>query len=125
MEKLSLESKNIYLMGDYNIDHMKIKIDVATSQFFDTITSNLYVPHITYPTRISTTRSTLIDNIFSNTLNFMEGTSGNLTIDISDHLAQFLIIDTSYLIYWKLTGLISYLLIKKIQIIHLTYSKQK
>ena len=54
MEELSLESQNIYLMGDYNIDLMKIEVDVATSQFFDTITSNLFVPHITYPTRITT-----------------------------------------------------------------------
>ena len=77
MEKLSLESKNIYLMGDYIIDLMKTEVDVATSQFFDTITYNLFVPHITYPTRITTSTSTLIDNIFSNTLNFMEGISGN------------------------------------------------
>ena len=92
MEKLSLESKNIYLMGDYNIDLMKIEVDVTTSQFFDTITSNLFVPHITCPTRITNTTSTLSDNIFSNSLNFMDGISGNLTINISDHLAQFLII---------------------------------
>ena len=71
---------------------MKTEFDVITSQFFDTMPSNLFVPHITYPTRITTTTSTLIDNIFSNTLNFFEGTSGNLTINISDHLAQFLII---------------------------------
>ena len=79
-------------MGDYNIDLMKIEVDVTTSQFCDTITSNLFVPHITCPTRITNTTSTLIDNIFSNSLNFMDGISGNLTINISDHLAQFLII---------------------------------
>ena len=72
-------------MGDYNIDLMKIEVDVATSQFFDTITSNVFAPHITYPTRITTSTSTLIDNIFSNTLNFMEGT---YTINISEHLAR-------------------------------------
>ena len=41
MEKLFVESKNIYLMGDHNIDLMKIEVDVATSQFIDTITSNI------------------------------------------------------------------------------------
>ena len=56
------------------------------------LTSNLFVPHIIYPTRITTTSKTLIDNIFSNSLNFSQGTSGKLTISISDHLAQFLII---------------------------------
>ena len=69
MEKLSLENKNIYLIGDFNIDLMKTEFDVTTSQFFDTMSTNLFVPHITYPTRITTTTSTLIDNIFSNTHN--------------------------------------------------------
>ena len=87
MEKLSLESKNIYLMGDYNIDLMKIEVDVTTSQFFDTITSNLFVPHITCPTRITNTTSTL-DNIFSNSLNFMDGITGNLAINISDQFTK-------------------------------------
>ena len=36
LEKLSPEGKNIYLMGDYNIDLMKIEVDVTTSQIFDT-----------------------------------------------------------------------------------------
>ena len=48
---------------------------------------------IIYPTRItSTTTKTRVDNIFSSSLNFSQGKSGNLTISISDHLAQFLII---------------------------------
>ena len=50
------------------------------------------VPHIIYPTRITPTSKTLIDNIFSNSINFLQGYSGNLTLTISDHLAQFLII---------------------------------
>ena len=71
---------------------MKIDSDDNTSNYFDTFTSNLFVPHIIYPTRITITSKTLIDNIFSNSLNFSQGSSGNLTISISDHLAQFLII---------------------------------
>ena len=41
----------------------------------------------------------MIDNIFSNSPNFSQGKSGNLTLSISDHLAQFLIIplDFSYI----------------------------
>ena len=75
---------------------MKSETDMNTSNFFDTITSNLMVPHIIYPTRISSTSKTLIDIIFSNSLNFSLGTSGNLTLSISDHLAQFLIIQEIY-----------------------------
>ena len=74
-------NKNVFLLGDFNID-----------LFLDTITSNLFVPHIIHPTHITSHSRTLIDNIFSNSPNFSQAKSGNLTISISDHLAQFLII---------------------------------
>ena len=50
----------------------------------------MFLPHITQPTRIRGSSKTLIDNIFSNTI---ENTiSGNLTATISDHLPQFIIL---------------------------------
>ena len=45
---------------------------------------------ITVPTRTTPWSSTVIDNIFTNTVN-ESLVSGNLTLSISDHLAQFLI----------------------------------
>ena len=96
MERITNENKTIFLLGDFNIDLMKSETEMNTQNFFDMITSNLMVPHIIYPTRISSTSKTLIDNIFSNSLNFSLGTSGNLTLSISDHLAQFLIIPENY-----------------------------
>ena len=57
-------------MGDFNVDLMKTESDTKTSQYFDT---NLFIPHITCPARITTTTSTLIDNIFSNPINSSEG----------------------------------------------------
>ena len=96
MEKITNENKTIFLLGDFNIDLMKSETEMNTQNFFDMITSNLMVPHIIYSTRISSTSKTLIDNIFSNSLNFSLGTSGNLTLSISDHLAQFLIIPENY-----------------------------
>ena len=72
--------------------YLKLKLIHQLLIFFDTITSNLCVPHIIHPTRITSTSRTLIDNIFSNYPNFYDGISGNLTLAISDHLAQFLII---------------------------------
>ena len=92
IDKLSSQHKSIYLMGDFNIDLMKIDNDPSSADFFDSLTSNLFVPHIIHPTRITTTTKTLIDNIFSNSSNFSEGISGNLTLSISDHLAQYLLI---------------------------------
>ena len=71
---------------------MKTDEDSHTTEFFDIATSALFIPHIIHPTRITPHSKTLIDNIFSNIPNFSQGISGNLTIAISDHLAQFLII---------------------------------
>ena len=65
-----------------------------TKDFFDSLTSNLFVPHITLPTRLTNRSQTLIDNIFSNNPEFENCTSGNFTFSISDHLAQFLIVPT-------------------------------
>ena len=95
--KLSKENKTTFFMGDFNIDLMKINSDSSTSNSFDCMTSYLFVPHIIYPSRIAKditrkTSKTLIDNIFSNSLNYSQGISGNITISISDHLAQFLIL---------------------------------
>ena len=88
MEKNSNEDTIIYLMGDFNIDLMKIEEDNSKSNLFDNMTPNLFVPDIIYPTRITPTTKTLIDNIFSNSPNFEQGMSGNLTISISNHIAQ-------------------------------------
>ena len=91
-EKLKNEKKQLYVMGDFNVDLMKIGCDLKSAEFFDNITSNLMVPHIILPTRITPHSKTLIDNIYSNNERFQEGISGNLTLSISDHLAQFLIV---------------------------------
>ena len=92
MEKFDKENKRKFLLGDFNVDLLKIDEDPNSSSYFDTMTSNLFVPHIIHPTRITSTTKTLIDNIFSNSTNYAEGISGNFTFSLSDHLAQFLII---------------------------------
>ena len=91
IEKLASENKITYLSGDFNIDLLKVDTDNKISDFYNSLTSNLFVPHITLPTRITSHSQTLIDNIFSNDPDFAQGISGNFTFSISDHLAQFLI----------------------------------
>ena len=71
---------------------MKVDKYSTSTIFFDDMTSNLFVPHIILPTRVTGSSKTLIDNIYSNLENFKDGFSGNLTLSISDHLAQFLVI---------------------------------
>ena len=93
--KITDEKKTCYLAGDFNIDLLKTESNTDTKDFFDTLTTNLFVPHITLPTRVTNRSQTLIDNIFSNNPEFENCTSGNFTFSISDHLAQFLFVPSS------------------------------
>ena len=72
MNKITNENKNVFLTGDFNIDLMKTGDDTYIDNFFELITTNLMVPHITIPTRITHHSKTLIDNIFSNSINFSQ-----------------------------------------------------
>ena len=92
--KITDEKKTCYLAGDFNIDLLKSEM-TDTKDYFDILTTNLFVPHITLPTRVTNRSQTLIDNIFSNNPEFENCTSGNITFSISDHLAQFLIVPSS------------------------------
>ena len=85
LEKISFENKEVYLLGDFNINILNFETDRPTAEIFDNIYSNSFVPYITLPTRITPTSKTLIDNIFFNNIN-KAITSGNLITDISDHL---------------------------------------
>ena len=87
-----MKKKYVFLLGDFNADLMYTEEDIHISNYFDTLTTHLFVPHIIYPTRVTPNSKTLIDNIFSNSLNYTQGISGNITSTISDHFAQFLII---------------------------------
>ena len=86
MEKFSFVNKELYFLRDFNIDLLKTDDDANIGEFYNIISSNFLVPHITLPTRITSTSRTLIDNVFSNNLNFVHAVSGNLTVSISGHL---------------------------------------
>ena len=98
LHKISTENKKVFLLGDFNADLMNLETNSSISNFLEIFTTHLYVPHVIFPTRViknkrhDFTTKTLIDNIFSNSLNYKDGISGNITLSISDHLAQFLII---------------------------------
>ena len=90
LEKVSKEQKQIFLLGDFNINLLNYNIHQPTNDFLDSLASNSIIPYILQPTRLTSHSKTLIDNIFSNILS-SEIISGNLTATISDHLPQFLI----------------------------------
>ena len=96
LKKITFENKNIFLTGDYNINLLNTETDEATASFLNNLTSNLFIPHIILPTRITTRSKTLIDNIFTN--------SFNLPLFQVILLLQFLITCHNFYLYLILTS---------------------
>ena len=91
LQKTTKENEDTFLLGDFNIDLLNYNHGKVVN-YLDIMMSNLFLPHIILPTRITSRSKTLIDNIFTNTTNINSYISGNITTTISDHLPQFLII---------------------------------
>ena len=81
-------SKNV-VYANFNINLLGYEEHKPTNEFLDSLSSNMFLPYIFLPTRISINSKTVID-IFSNFIS-NEVNLGNLTATISDHLPQFLI----------------------------------
>ena len=88
-----MRKKIIALLGDFNANLMHYDLDKDVWDFLDLMYSNTLLPQITAPSHITSKSATLIDNIFVNEYDptFF---SGNLTISLSDHLAQFLVVSS-------------------------------
>ena len=82
----------MYTTGDMNIDLLKYHSHQQTERYVDMIYSLDLLPLITKPTRITNRTATLIDHIYTNNVNRL--TSGIVTLDISDHLPVFCMVDT-------------------------------
>ena len=65
-KKLNEERKLFYIMGDFNIDLLKVDIDRPTHDYLEYIYSYSILPTIYKPTRITATTATIIDNILTN-----------------------------------------------------------
>ena len=88
--KLNKEKKDVYLTGDFNIDLLQYDSNKNYQNFYNMMTSNGFLPLILQPTRIRNESLTIIDNIYTNVFN--ESMSGNILIELADHLSQFAII---------------------------------
>ena len=93
LDKISSEDKTCALMGDYNIDLLKIDTNEDTNVFYNNLSSHFFTPFVLQPTRLCS--KTLIDNIFLNSIEY-PASSGNLTVQLSDHLFQFIILEGFY-----------------------------
>jgi len=88
---LKKNSTEIILLGDFNMDLLKVNEHKETNIFYNLLISNQYLPVITKPTRITPNTKTLIDNIFCTAWSKLQYASIIIS-DLSDHLpiyAQF------------------------------------
>ena len=90
LQKITVENKQCVPMGDFNVDLLKINSHSESNEFYNNLSSYFFTPYILEPTRLDS--KTIIDNIFFNSLEY-HSLSGNLLIEFSDHLVQFLILE--------------------------------
>ena len=92
--KINQENRKLVITGDFNINLLSSNTNAEIGRFLDSLISYNLIPKITVPTRITLNSATLIDHIYSN-INKEQCLAGTLTADISDHLCNFIFIDTS------------------------------
>ena len=87
LEKLNrFSSKHVLLVGDYNMDLIKHSSNTHCQHQIDTAAQHGFMQIVSRPTRITDHSATLIDHVYSNSLE--KTISCNiLTVDLSDHLA--------------------------------------
>ena len=89
LQQISKENKRLDLLGDFNINPLNFNDVDSVKNFVDTLESSFLLPSVSLQTRVTATSSTLIDIFFSPSK--YKVSSGNLLINISDHLSQYLI----------------------------------
>ena len=68
LDKTSKEQKQIFLLGDFNINLLDYNEHQTTNEFLDSLASHSIIPYILQPARFPSHFETLTDNIFSNGL---------------------------------------------------------
>ena len=85
---ISNERKESIILGDFNVDIMKLDVNSQVNDFINNFTSYSYLPQIYKPTRITSHSATILDNIFYNYPDKVVH-SGIILTDVSDHLTKF------------------------------------
>ena len=98
IKKVNEEKLNLIILGDINIDGLRVNQNNNVNKFFTMTLDNDVLPVITIPTRIQEDKVSTIDHIFINN-NLIRNTThrlgGSIFHDISDHLPVFLSIDNN------------------------------
>ena len=98
IENVNHEKMNLIIIGDINIDGLRVNHNENVKKFFNMTLENDVLPIITLPTRIQDDKVSTIDHIFINNhliRNTTHRLGGNIYHDISDHLPVFLTIDNN------------------------------
>ena len=86
VEKLDKEKSSLIICGDFNINLLLTNQRETYQEFFDMLVTRGLLPQATLPTRFSTHRATLIDNIFFKPNNGNHTTKSVIVLSkLSDH----------------------------------------
>ena len=88
LNKLSSTKKDVYILGDFNINLLKHDTNPHINDFINTSLAHSFIPKVDKPTRITHNTATIIDNIITNSTDIHSAT-GILVTDISDHFPIF------------------------------------
>ena len=89
------KSTEIILTGDFNIILLQINENTATSDYYDVLIANGFIPKISLPTRLTDTGGTLIDNMHCKMSKVtLEAIVGIMTLKFADHQPYFIFIET-------------------------------
>ena len=81
------------IAGDFNVNLIYVANDANVNNFFAAFASAGFIPHISRPTRITSTSVSLLDNIWTNFVNNVDMIEAGLILnDLSDHLPVFSVI---------------------------------
>ena len=94
LSTFSSERRNLYILGDFNINLLGTPLDQEAKTFINMNSSYCLIPLINTPTRITMTSETLIDNIFTNVIG-PDLDCGSFCIDVTDHLPIFMLSNIS------------------------------
>ena len=64
LHKISKEQKQIFLLGDFNINLLNYNEHQTTNEFLDSLASNTIISYILQPTRLTSHSKILIYNLF-------------------------------------------------------------
>ncbi|XP_065645234.1 uncharacterized protein LOC136075726 [Hydra vulgaris] len=95
IQKVSLEKKKLFVLGDFNINALNYDNDIESQNFYNNLFRYGVIPLINKPTRITRNSATLIDNISTNFLFENSLKKGIIKTPISDHMPIFISANTS------------------------------